>query len=103
MINNERVLEILQYRKWTIERNVDAPTEWWEELTVIFSKNIKETIKYFDNCKEEDIAILIELFEDIAMKSQSKDFIKFIEKLEKQYPNIDMEQEIAWSKNAIED
>ncbi|CDG02106.1 Hypothetical Uncharacterized protein [Clostridium chauvoei JF4335] len=77
--------------------------EWWDELPIIFSKDIKETIKYFDNFKEEDIYILTEIFEDIAKKSQSKDFIRFIEKLEKQYPNIDMKQEIQWAKYAIED
>ncbi|ATD55415.1 hypothetical protein [Clostridium chauvoei] len=103
MINGERVSEILQYRKWTVEHNVDAPMEWWDELPIIFSKDIKETIKYFDNFKEEDIYILTEIFEDIAKKSQSKDFIRFIEKLEKQYPNIDMKQEIQWAKYAIED
>ncbi len=103
MIDMKRVSEILQYRKWTAEHNVDAPTEWWEELPVIFSKDIKETIKYFENFKEEDIDILTELFEDIAAKSQSKEFINFIEKLEKQYPNIDMKQDIQWAKDAIED
>lgn len=103
MINSKRVSEILQYRKWTVEHNVDAPNEWWEDLPVIFSKDIEETIKYFKNFKEEDINILTELFEDIAAKSQNKEFIKFIVKLEKEYPNIDMKQDIQWAKYAIED
>lgn len=103
MINNQRVSEILQYRKWTVEHNVDAPTEWWDELPIIFSEDIKETMKYFEASKEEDIDILTELFEDISVKSQSKKFISFIENLQKKYPNIDMKQDIQWAKEAIED
>lgn len=102
MINGKRVSQILEYRKWTVERNLDAPSEWWEELPIIFAKNIEETIRYFDNLKE-DIEILSEIFEYIAEKSQSKEFIKFIEKLQRKYIEIDMKKEIEWAKNAIED
>ncbi len=102
MINGKRVSQILEYRKWTVERNLDAPSEWWEELPIIFAKNIEETIRYFDNLKE-DIEILSEIFEYIAETSQSKEFIKFIENLQRKYIEIDMKKEIQWAKNAIKD
>ncbi|MEG2458115.1 MAG: hypothetical protein RSB41_04425 [Bacilli bacterium] len=103
MIDIKRVSEILQYRKWTEEHKFDAPSEWLVELPKIFVKDINETTNYFDNCTEEDISIYTELFEDIAAKSQSKEFVKFIEKLEGKYPNIDMKADIYWAKNALED
>ena len=103
MINGKRVSQILEYRKWTVERNLDAPSEWWEELPIILSKNIEETIRYLDNLNEEDIEILSEIFEYIAETSQSKEFIKFIENLQRKYIEIDMKKEIQWAKNAIKD
>ncbi|AUM96156.1 MULTISPECIES: hypothetical protein [Clostridium] len=103
MIDMKRVSEILQYRKWTVEHNVDAPEEWWNELPKMFSKDIDEAMKYFEKCNEEDLDILTEQFEDIAAESQSKKFIEFIQKLQIKYPNIDMGQDIQWAKQAIED
>ena len=49
----------------------------WEEMTDILSANIHDTILFINNdCTDEELYWLGSVFEDVAEKTQSNDFIK---------------------------
>lgn len=53
----------------------------WREMTDILSNDISATISFFEReCTDEEFYWLSSVFEDIAEKTQSKDFIQVLRK-----------------------
>lgn len=51
---------------------------WTQEINIL-SENIQETIAFIENeCTDKEFYWISEIFEDIAYKTQSKEFIKCI-------------------------
>lgn len=49
----------------------------WNEMTAILSKDISSTIHFFENdCMNEELYWLGSVFEDVADRTQSKEFIQ---------------------------
>lgn len=68
--------------------------ECWDKMTEILSQDIDETIQYLENCLEEDIYFISEIFEDISEKVKSEKYIICLRKLDKKFPNLNMTRDI---------
>ena len=62
----------------------------WNKMIDILSKDINETVAYLENCSEEDIYFISEVFEDVSEQLQSKEYIECLRKLDDKFPNLDM-------------
>lgn len=93
---------ILKERK---ELSPDDPRilEKWAEIAIILSENIDETIEYLNNCNEEEIYWISEVFDDISEQTKSIKFIECIEKISEKYPNLDLEKDIFYARKALND
>ena len=59
----------------------------WKREIEIFCDNIEETIKFLDTqCTAEEFSWLSEVFEEIAEKTQSKEFINCLFRVAEKYP-----------------
>lgn len=101
MINNKEVEKIIKER---IEMHPDDPRimEKWNELTQIFVRDEEDTIVYLNNCNMENINWISEIFEDISEQLQSDRFVECIEQLSIKFPELDLEQDILYAKEAME-
>lgn len=100
MIDNKKVKKIISERK-KLHPDDPAVEKKWSELTDLFKKNEKETIKYLENCEGEELEWISEIFEDISEQLQSKKFIDTLELLEKKYPELDLKMNVEFAKKAI--
>ena len=66
----------------------------WNKMIDILSKDINETVAYLENCSEEDIYFISEVFEDVSEQLQSKEYIECLRKLDDKFPNLDMTKDI---------
>lgn len=68
--------------------------ECWDKMTEILSQDIDETIQYLENCSEEDLYFISEIFEDISERVKSEKYISCLRKLDKKFPNLNMTRDI---------
>lgn len=66
----------------------------WNKIIDILSKDVNKTILYLENCSEEDLYYISEVFEDIAIKLHSKAYIECLRKLDKKFPNLKITKDI---------
>ena len=53
--------------------------DYWEAVVEIFSKNIDETIDFFQNeCTDEELFWLSEIFEELIAKTQSRKLLEVL-------------------------
>lgn len=91
MINKEEFNQTIAERKRIF---VETQDNWddgiqmcWSKEIEILTKDIKESIRVLENeCTPEDIYWISEIFEDIAEKTQSKDFIAAIHRIHDKMP-----------------
>ena len=76
-MNVEKLRKTLK-RRVSLDINDDfSLQDCWNSMINILTKNIDETIDFFKTqCSNEEFFWLSEIFEDIAYKTQSKEFIK---------------------------
>ena len=59
----------------------------WTEQIEILSRNIDETIAFFDvDCTEDEFSWLSEVFDDVAEITQSREFVDCLFRVAKKYP-----------------
>lgn len=68
--------------------------ECWDKMVELLSKDAHQTIQYLQNCSEEDIYFISEVFEDISERLQSPKYILCLRELDKKFPNLDMTKDI---------
>jgi len=67
----------------------------WEKETNLLSKDINATIVFLDNeCTAEEFSWISEVFEDIADKTRSSDFINCLYRVAKKFPEVCREHNI---------
>ena len=60
----------------------------WEEMVQIFSADISNTILFLDNeCTEDEFSWLSEVFEQIAERTKSREFIECLRRVAQKYPD----------------
>lgn len=99
MINYKQVQNIIKIQKetdWDYEIQ-----KCWNNLISIFSENIAASIRFLETeCTPEDIYWISEVFDDIALKTQSKEFIAALHRIRDKMPkdiqkSIDVDIEFA--------
>ena len=96
-MDKNNVIRLINERK-ILNSNDPTIEKYWEELTNILSTDCLETVEYFDNCSEEEILYLSEIFEDVAYNLQDKKYIECLERLLNKYPNIPIANSIITAK-----
>lgn len=80
---------------------LEGDNETWnknlDEIIEILSKDLKETIKFLDQCSLEEFEAVHIAFPDINDKFHSKEFLECIERNDLRYPQIDasMDRKLA--------
>ena len=77
-----------------IKRRSETDDEWtygvnkcWDEQIRILTRNIRDTISFLDNdCTAEEFSWLSEIFDDVAEKTQSREFVDCLYRVAKKYP-----------------
>ena len=71
-----------------IELNDDyLHDKYWKLETDLLSKDINETIEFLDNdCTADEFSWISEIFEDIAERTQSKEYIECLYRVAKKFP-----------------
>ncbi|WBW96076.1 hypothetical protein [Oceanirhabdus sp. W0125-5] len=97
-MDKKQIRSVLEKRKAV---HVEDPCvyKYWDELTRLLSMDAKKTIKFLNECSEDDIGWISEVFEDVAYKLQSNQFIECLDFLYTKYPNIPMEDSIKTAKS----
>ena len=75
--------------------------ECWNKMTEVLSQNVQETNEYLEQCSEEEIYYISEIFEDISEQLKSKEYIECLRKLDKKYPNLNMTADIDLAEEYI--
>ncbi len=59
----------------------------WDQMTELLSKNIDETVSFLDNeCTSEQYAWISDVFDFVAKRTMSKDFVRALYRLSEKYP-----------------
>jgi len=87
------VKSLLEERK-KLHPNDPAIQQYWEKLTILLSKEEQQTIDFLYQCKQEEILLLSEIFEDISLHLQSQNFIKALKKIQEKFPTLKLHSSI---------
>ncbi|MBC2038195.1 hypothetical protein IA759_08060 [Listeria marthii] len=100
MINSVEVNNLITERK---NLHPDDPkiNDIWEQLIKIFSKDEHYTVQYLNNCSEDNLEWISEVFEDISKNLQSEKFIDELNLLNLKFPNLDLEMDISYAKKSL--
>ena len=62
-------------------------TSYWENLAEFLSKDIASTIAFLENeCTPEEISWTGEVFDDVAAKTKSKEFVEALHRIRSKMP-----------------
>ena len=87
----------------TLNPYYDARQEdYWKQLTALFTENEDETIRFLDNCSEEDAEIASEVFDNVAKVLQSLKYIDCLHRLEKKFPDSTIAYSVAYAEFATD-
>ncbi|MEI4801712.1 hypothetical protein ACIGHG_03285 [Bacillus sp. NPDC077411] len=94
-----RVKEVISERM-SIHPNYSFGIEHcWNKLINLLSEDTQKTIEVLKELDEEQVLYVSEVFEDIAYKLQSQDYINELEKLEKKFPNLNLASFVETAKD----
>ena len=100
MIKNLMDKVIIERKEKNIEDDYGIQ-DCWDKMVEILSKDIHETIAYLEDCSEEDMYFISEIFEDVSEQLQSKEYIDCLRKLDKKFPNLNMTKDIDLAEEYI--
>lgn len=93
---------VLNKRK-SLNMNDDFGIEkCWNEIIKLLTQNEDKAIDYLNECDEDSLYYISEVFEDISEKFQSKKFIACLRNLDKKFPKLDMTKDIDIAESYIE-
>lgn len=99
---NEKIKIVLERRRMLHIEDDMGIQKCWNEIVEILVLDELSTIKYLNECTEQDIYFISEVFEDISERLQSKEFIKCLRELDKKYPHLRMTKDIDLAEQYIE-
>lgn len=99
---NEKMKIVLETRRILHIEDAMGIQKCWTQIVEILSLDELSTIKYLNECIEQDIYLISEVFEDISERLQSKKFIKCLRELDEKYPHLEMTQDIDLAEQYIE-
>ncbi len=110
MVDKNEFNKVLAERKRIAEETMDnwdyGIEECHKKILSMISNNLEEGIRFLENeCSPDDIYWVSEVFDDIARKTQSKDFIAAIHRIYNKMPEDvkeTMEVDIRSAEQAID-
>lgn len=77
---------VIQKRASIDDENYFEVEKCWKEMILAFSEDIDKTVLFLDFCTADEFSWLSEIFEGIALKTHSKEFIAALRKTAEKYP-----------------
>ncbi|MDO5417191.1 MAG: hypothetical protein Q4F29_08330 [Lachnospiraceae bacterium] len=90
----EKMKKIISKRREKYIEDDYGIQECWNEMIKILSEDVSVTIEYLENCSEEDLYFISEIFEDVSEQLQSQRYISCLRILDKKFPKLDMKKDI---------
>lgn len=85
-------MQFVEFRE-IIKRRSSIDDEWyteiekcWQEMTDLFSSDIKKTILFLEICTADEFSWFSEIIENVAKRTHSKEFVVALRKAAKKYP-----------------
>lgn len=97
----EDMMRIIEERKKKHIEDDYGIQECWEKMIDILSVDVQRTVVYLEDCTQEELYYISEIFEDISQKLQSQMFIECLRKLDEKYPELEMTQDIDLAETYI--
>ncbi|CAH1232879.1 hypothetical protein PAECIP111891_07104 [Paenibacillus allorhizoplanae] len=75
--------------------------DYWNKIVDSFEDSEQIALDILNQCTEYEIDWLREVFDDLAIKFPSENYIKTLESIQQKYPKIDMQIDIEFAKKYI--
>ena len=85
-MNINRFKEIINKRMSIDDENSEEVEKCWVEMADVFSADIDKTIAFLNECTADESSWLSEIFDSIAEKTHSKEFVLTLYKTADKYP-----------------
>ncbi|MDM5279669.1 hypothetical protein QUF95_19900 [Paenibacillus silvae] len=99
---SEEVISLVQKRE-NLHPDDPAIQLIWNELINLLKQDEESTILFLDQCDKKYLYWISEIFEELSAEFQSRAFIDCLLRLQKKYPDLDMEQDIEYAIQSIEE
>lgn len=99
---SEKVISLVKKRKY-LHPDDPAIQTIWNEMVDILKENEQRAISFLNQSDEEELYWMSEIFEDLSSEFQNRAFIDCLLQLQKKYPDLDMEQDIEYAIQSIEE
>lgn len=70
----------------------------WDELTLLLSVDLNDTINYLRQCNEKEIEFLSAIFEDVSYNLNSSEYINELEIINTKFPDLNLDSVIKTAK-----
>ncbi|WP_427181385.1 hypothetical protein [Paenibacillus sp. TC-CSREp1] len=99
---SEEVISLVQKRE-NLHPDDPAIQLIWNELVNLLKQDEESTILFLEQCDKKYLYWISEIFEELSAEFQSRAFIDCLLQLQKKYPDLDMEQDIEYAIQSIEE
>ncbi len=83
----ERIRKAIEERRNTDDEWDSGVEQCWEQEVNILSEDIQQTIAFLDNdCTADEFSWLSEIFDRVAEKTKSRDFIECLYRVSRKFP-----------------
>ncbi|WP_366290593.1 hypothetical protein [Paenibacillus sp. AN1007] len=103
MVDSLRKVNSLVQKRGNLHPDDPAIQLMWHDLVNLLKSNEESAIAFLEQSKETELYWLCEILEDLSAKFQSQAFIHCLLELQKKYPDLDMEQDIEYAIQSIEE
>lgn len=99
----QNILEIIK-KIDKLHPNDPIVCEYWDQMTDYLANDLDETLELFRSLGNDDadadvVEELSSVFDDVALKFQSKEFIIELENLCNRFPEMELERSVQRSKD----
>lgn len=70
----------------------------WDEVTLLLSVDLNDTINYLKQCNEKEIEFLSAIFEDVSYNLNSSEYINELEIINTKFPDLNLDSVIKTAK-----
>ena len=82
---SDEIRAALAERRNTDDNWSDGLKRCWERETGLLTRDISETIAFFESCSAEEFVMLSEVFDDISERAQSREFIECLYRIAEKF------------------
>ena len=101
-MNEKRLKELIEKNKIINDEDDEAQKEIWDEMLLILSKNLNETITYFDHASKNEIYYISSVWDDLSEVFKSKELIECMKNNAKR-TGVNCDVDIEYAIKAITD